>query len=180
MENGKATSDVYILFFHFKSIYYLCTCSCRRNIKINYSCAPNVLGSWLAMWGVNPGRVWLAMQFWGDGCCSKVGEAWYHYKSEFTFPPFLYHLPKAIGTFSYKYGAQNHDFFRDTFTDSKVCIYWPSWCYLLVLCLFFSPQHWSMFCIQDSIGRICCVPLKRANEIIGATTEELVMKARQS
>lgn len=33
---------------------------------------------------------------------------------------------------------------------------------------------------RDSIGRICCVPLKRANEIIGATTEELVMKARQS
>lgn len=33
---------------------------------------------------------------------------------------------------------------------------------------------------RDSIGRICCVPLKRSNEIIGATTEELVMKARQS
>jgi len=33
---------------------------------------------------------------------------------------------------------------------------------------------------RDSIGRICCVPLRRANEIIGATTEELVMKARQS
>ncbi|GJN16854.1 hypothetical protein PR202_gb03878 [Eleusine coracana subsp. coracana] len=33
---------------------------------------------------------------------------------------------------------------------------------------------------RDSIGRICCVALKRANEIIGATTEELVMKARQS
>ncbi|XP_051227931.1 uncharacterized protein [Lolium perenne] len=33
---------------------------------------------------------------------------------------------------------------------------------------------------RDSIGRICCVPLKRSNEIIGATTEELVMKARQN
>ncbi|CAO2167606.1 unnamed protein product [Urochloa humidicola] len=33
---------------------------------------------------------------------------------------------------------------------------------------------------RDSIGRICCVPLKRANEIIGATTEELVTKLRQS
>jgi hypothetical protein len=33
---------------------------------------------------------------------------------------------------------------------------------------------------RDSIGRICCLSLKRANEIIGATTEELVMKARQS
>ncbi|KQK11333.1 uncharacterized protein LOC100835927 [Brachypodium distachyon] len=33
---------------------------------------------------------------------------------------------------------------------------------------------------RDSIGRICCLPLKRSNEIIGATTEELVMKARQS
>ncbi|KAE8801232.1 hypothetical protein D1007_23124 [Hordeum vulgare] len=33
---------------------------------------------------------------------------------------------------------------------------------------------------RDSIGRIVCVPLKRSNEIIGATTEELVMKARQS
>ncbi|OEL27495.1 hypothetical protein BAE44_0011486 [Dichanthelium oligosanthes] len=33
---------------------------------------------------------------------------------------------------------------------------------------------------QDSIGRILCVPLKRANEIIGTTTEELVMRAQQS
>ncbi|KAM0856783.1 hypothetical protein ACQ4PT_048857 [Festuca glaucescens] len=33
---------------------------------------------------------------------------------------------------------------------------------------------------RDSIGRIYCVPLKRSNEIIGATTEELVMKARQN
>lgn len=32
---------------------------------------------------------------------------------------------------------------------------------------------------RDTIGRIYCVPLKRANEIIGPTTEELVMKARQ-
>ncbi|XP_042406311.1 uncharacterized protein LOC121996413 isoform X2 [Zingiber officinale] len=32
---------------------------------------------------------------------------------------------------------------------------------------------------RDSIGRIYCVPLKRANEIIGTTTEELVMKAQQ-
>ncbi|KAJ8501170.1 hypothetical protein OPV22_011722 [Ensete ventricosum] len=32
---------------------------------------------------------------------------------------------------------------------------------------------------RDSTGRICCVPLKRANEIIGTTTEELVMKAKQ-
>ncbi|KAL6890217.1 hypothetical protein ACP4OV_008980 [Aristida adscensionis] len=33
---------------------------------------------------------------------------------------------------------------------------------------------------RDSIGRISCVPLKRANEIIGTTTEELVMRAQQS
>ncbi|KAG2629292.1 hypothetical protein PVAP13_3KG436400 [Panicum virgatum] len=33
---------------------------------------------------------------------------------------------------------------------------------------------------RDSIGRIVCVPLKRANEIIGTTTEELVMRAQQS
>jgi hypothetical protein len=33
--------------------------------------------------------------------------------------------------------------------------------------------------IQDSIGRYQCVGLKRANEIIGTTTEELVLKARQ-
>ncbi|CAL9776963.1 unnamed protein product [Musa acuminata subsp. burmannicoides] len=32
---------------------------------------------------------------------------------------------------------------------------------------------------RDSIGRIYCVPLKRANEIIGTTTEELVIKAQQ-
>lgn len=32
---------------------------------------------------------------------------------------------------------------------------------------------------QDSIGRYFCVGLKRANEIIGTTTEELVMKAAQ-
>ncbi|CAD5180766.1 unnamed protein product [Musa acuminata subsp. malaccensis] len=32
---------------------------------------------------------------------------------------------------------------------------------------------------RDSAGKICCVPLKRANEIIGTTTEELVMKAKQ-
>lgn len=32
---------------------------------------------------------------------------------------------------------------------------------------------------QDSIGRIYCVGLKRANEIIGPTTEELVLKAKQ-
>lgn len=31
---------------------------------------------------------------------------------------------------------------------------------------------------RDSIGRILCVPLKRANEIIGTTTEELVMRAQ--
>ena len=33
---------------------------------------------------------------------------------------------------------------------------------------------------QDSIGRYFAVGLKRANEIIGTTTEELVMKARQA
>ncbi|KAH7670128.1 hypothetical protein IHE45_10G005100 [Dioscorea alata] len=33
--------------------------------------------------------------------------------------------------------------------------------------------------IKDSIGRIACVPLRRANEIIGTTTEEIVLKARQ-
>ncbi|KAK6912908.1 Protein of unknown function DUF3754 [Dillenia turbinata] len=32
---------------------------------------------------------------------------------------------------------------------------------------------------QDSIGRYFCVSLKRANEIIGTTTEELVLKAKQ-
>ncbi|XP_072950595.1 uncharacterized protein [Typha angustifolia] len=32
---------------------------------------------------------------------------------------------------------------------------------------------------RDSVGRIFCVPLKRANEIIGTTTEELVMRAQQ-
>ncbi|KAI3862669.1 hypothetical protein MKW92_005820 [Papaver armeniacum] len=32
---------------------------------------------------------------------------------------------------------------------------------------------------RDTIGRFYCVGLKRANEIIGTTTEELVMKARQ-
>ncbi|KAI6700893.1 hypothetical protein NL676_015217 [Syzygium grande] len=33
---------------------------------------------------------------------------------------------------------------------------------------------------RDSIGRYCCVDLKRANEIIGTTTEELVLRAKQS
>lgn len=33
---------------------------------------------------------------------------------------------------------------------------------------------------RDSIGRYYCVSLKRANEIIGTTTEELVLKAKQS
>ncbi|XP_020248299.1 uncharacterized protein LOC109825809 isoform X2 [Asparagus officinalis] len=33
---------------------------------------------------------------------------------------------------------------------------------------------------RDSIGRISCIPLKRANEIIGPTTEELVIKAKQN
>ncbi|XP_020598183.1 uncharacterized protein LOC110037804 isoform X2 [Phalaenopsis equestris] len=33
---------------------------------------------------------------------------------------------------------------------------------------------------RDIIGRIVCVPLRRANDIIGATTEELVMKARKT
>ncbi|VAI38214.1 unnamed protein product [Triticum turgidum subsp. durum] len=33
---------------------------------------------------------------------------------------------------------------------------------------------------RDSIGRIMCVPLKRANEIIGTTTEEMVMRAQQA
>ncbi|KAK8936579.1 hypothetical protein KSP39_PZI012510 [Platanthera zijinensis] len=32
---------------------------------------------------------------------------------------------------------------------------------------------------RDTVGRIYCSPLKRANEIIGPTTEELVLKARQ-
>ncbi|XP_073148357.1 uncharacterized protein [Henckelia pumila] len=32
---------------------------------------------------------------------------------------------------------------------------------------------------QDTIGRYYCVGLKRANEIIGTTTEELVLKAKQ-
>ncbi|KOM26558.1 hypothetical protein LR48_Vigan293s000900 [Vigna angularis] len=32
---------------------------------------------------------------------------------------------------------------------------------------------------RDSVGRYQCVGLKRANEIIGTTTEELVLKARQ-
>ncbi|MED6157898.1 hypothetical protein PIB30_027696 [Stylosanthes scabra] len=32
---------------------------------------------------------------------------------------------------------------------------------------------------QDAIGRYICVGLKRANEIIGTTTEELVLKAKQ-
>jgi hypothetical protein len=33
--------------------------------------------------------------------------------------------------------------------------------------------------LQDSIGRVSCVSLKRANEIIGTTTEEIVMRAKQ-
>nr|CAB3489914.1 unnamed protein product [Digitaria exilis] len=33
---------------------------------------------------------------------------------------------------------------------------------------------------RDSIGRILCVPLKRANEIIGTTTEEMVIRAQQA
>ncbi|PKA56873.1 hypothetical protein AXF42_Ash002176 [Apostasia shenzhenica] len=33
---------------------------------------------------------------------------------------------------------------------------------------------------RDTIGRIMCVPLKRANDILGTTTEEVVMKARQT
>uniref|UniRef100_A0A0D9XSK5 Aminopeptidase n=1 Tax=Leersia perrieri TaxID=77586 RepID=A0A0D9XSK5_9ORYZ len=33
---------------------------------------------------------------------------------------------------------------------------------------------------RDSIGRIVCVPLKRANDIIGTTTEEMVMRAQQA
>ncbi|KVH87850.1 hypothetical protein Ccrd_024840 [Cynara cardunculus var. scolymus] len=33
--------------------------------------------------------------------------------------------------------------------------------------------------VKDAIGRYYCVGLKRANEIIGTTTEELVLKARQ-
>ncbi|OAY79529.1 hypothetical protein ACMD2_15103 [Ananas comosus] len=33
---------------------------------------------------------------------------------------------------------------------------------------------------RDSVGRIYCLPLKRANEIIGPTTEELVVKAKYS
>jgi len=32
----------------------------------------------------------------------------------------------------------------------------------------------------DSIGRILCAPLKRANEIIGTTTEEMVLRAQQN
>ena len=35
------------------------------------------------------------------------------------------------------------------------------------------------FLIQDSLGRYFCVSLRRANEIIGTTTEELVLKAQQ-
>lgn len=62
----------------------------------------NMLGSWLAIWRVNPGRVWLAMQFWGDGYCSKVREAWYCYKSEF-LQLFLVLLHcQIIGKVSYK------------------------------------------------------------------------------
>jgi len=33
---------------------------------------------------------------------------------------------------------------------------------------------------RDTVGRYNCVGLKRANEIIGITTEELVLKAQQS
>ncbi|KAF8013066.1 hypothetical protein BT93_I1055 [Corymbia citriodora subsp. variegata] len=33
--------------------------------------------------------------------------------------------------------------------------------------------------VRDSIGRYSCVGLKRANEIIGTTTEELVLRAKQ-
>ncbi|PKU64645.1 uncharacterized protein LOC110107844 [Dendrobium catenatum] len=33
---------------------------------------------------------------------------------------------------------------------------------------------------RDTIGRIMCVPLRRANDIIGITTEELVLKARRT
>nr|CAD1820496.1 unnamed protein product [Ananas comosus var. bracteatus] len=32
---------------------------------------------------------------------------------------------------------------------------------------------------RDSVGRISCAPLNRANEIIGTTTEEMVMRAQQ-
>ncbi|KAL6533558.1 hypothetical protein OROMI_027670 [Orobanche minor] len=32
---------------------------------------------------------------------------------------------------------------------------------------------------RDTVGRYQCVALKRANEIIGTTTEELVLKAKQ-
>lgn len=44
--------------------------------------------------------------------------------------------------------------------------------------MFFLPLIYSVP-IQDTIGRYYCVGLKRANEIIGTTTEELVLKAKQ-
>ena len=36
----------------------------------------------------------------------------------------------------------------------------------------------TLLTFQDSIGRILCVPYKQANDTIGSTTEELVMKAQ--
>ncbi|KAL0450850.1 UNVERIFIED_CONTAM: hypothetical protein Slati_1641400 [Sesamum latifolium] len=46
-----------------------------------------------------------------------------------------------------------------------------------------SPETLETFCVplglKDTIGRYYCVGLKRANEIIGMTTEELVLKAKQ-
>lgn len=41
---------------------------------------------------------------------------------------------------------------------------------------FFSLLHYPR--VQDTIGRFYCVSLKRANDIIGMTTEELVIKAK--
>ncbi|WOL18707.1 hypothetical protein Cni_G27504 [Canna indica] len=34
--------------------------------------------------------------------------------------------------------------------------------------------------VRDSIGRIYCLPLKRANEVIGSTTEELILNAAKN
>ena len=119
-----------------KFILYSCTCSCGRIIKIKYLCVLNVLGSWLAMWGINPGRVWLAMQFWGDGCCSKAGEAWYHYKSEFSHLFFSYfHFVKACGWFLYslpilimKSAFHPGFYWKNLLCSSKAC-QWDHRCY---------------------------------------------------
>jgi hypothetical protein len=135
----------------------------------SYCCILFILsGSWFTLWTAYQRRVRRGVQLWCCWCCKEARKAWYCFSGN--YPSDSSNIKRVDGTVPLS-GTCNVFFLREG-TCNVLVFFIP---FTSKVCLFF--QKWPT---QDSIERILCVPLKRANEIIGTTTEELVIRAQDA